>query len=322
MRETVGDLDILVVGQRTVARSPTVSSRYPDVAETTVAGRRRAQRASCGAACRSTCASCRPTSYGAALAYFTGSKAHNIALRRVGQEHGLKINEYGVFRGSQRDRRRDRGVGVRGPSACPSFRRSCARTAARSRPRATGGCPRSSSYADLSGDLHAHTNATDGRDTLEEMVAAAQALGFEYLAITEHSRRQAMSHGLDPRRGSCGRSREIDRLNARLEGIRVLHGHRGRHPRRRHARPAGRGARRLDVVVAAVHSQFDLPRARQTERILRALDNPQVTILAHPTGRLIGEREPYDVDMLQVIRKAQGDGCASRSSMRIPSGST
>lgn len=163
---------------------------------------------------------------------------------------------------------------------------------ARSTPRAEGRLPTLVDYVDLKGDLHAHTNATDGRNTLEDMVASAQALGFEYLAITEHSRRQSMSHGLDPER-LLGQIGAIDRLNARLHGIRVLRGIEVDILDDGRLDLPDDVLARLDIVVAAVHSQFSLrSRARQTERILRALDNPQVTLLAHPTGRLIGEREP------------------------------
>jgi DNA polymerase (family 10) len=139
------------------------------------------------------------------------------------------------------------------------------------------------------------------------MVAAARALHFEYLAITEHSRRQAMAHGLDPQR-LLRQIAAIDRLNARLGRFRVLRGIEVDILDDGRLDLPDDVLARLDVVVAAVHSQFHLSRARQTERILRALDHPQVTLLAHPTGRLIGEREPYDVDMLQIVRKAKARG--------------
>ncbi len=304
MRDTVGDLDLLA----TAADGQAVADRFirhPDVAEVLAQGPSRASirlRVGLQVDLRVVPAA----SFGAALVYFTGSKAHNIALRRRAQERGLKVNEYGVFRGSKRiagdsEDSVYRALGL--PLIPPELREDRGEIDA----AATGRLPALVEYADLRGDLHAHTNATDGRDTLEAMAAAARDLGFEYLAITEHSRRQAMSHGLDPER-LVRQSAAIDRLNAKLRGIRLLRGIEvdilddGRLDLPDDALAP------LDIVVAAVHGNFRLSRAQQTERILRALDNPHVSLLAHPTGRLVGEREPYDVDMPQIVRKAKERG--------------
>jgi DNA polymerase (family 10) len=139
------------------------------------------------------------------------------------------------------------------------------------------------------------------------MAAAAQAMGFEYLAITEHSRRQGMAHGLDAKRLRA-QGEAIDRFNARTKGIRVLKGIEVDILDDGTLDLPDSALAGLDIVVAAVHSRFDLSRAQQTARILRALEHPKVNLLAHPTGRLIGQREPYDVDMLQVVRKAREQG--------------
>ena len=161
---------------------------------------------------------------------------------------------------------------------------------------------------DLRGDLHVHTNATDGHNTLREMALAGLSNGFEYLAITEHSRRLTVAHGLDPSQ-LAQQCDEIDRLNDELKGITLLKSievdilEDGSLDL-----PAGILAQ-LDLVVGAVHSQFNLSRARQTERILRAMQHPHFTLLAHPTGRLIQKRAPYDVDMLRIIREARNRGC-------------
>jgi DNA polymerase (family 10) len=160
--------------------------------------------------------------------------------------------------------------------------------------------------SDLKGDLHVHTNATDGRDSLEDIVAAAKAQRLAYVAITDHSRSQAMSHGLDARR-LASQGAAIARLNAR-QSLRVLRGIEVDILDDGRLDLPDDVLAQLEIVVAAVHSRFNLDRARQTERILRALDHPSVRILAHPTGRLIGEREPYDVDMLQIVRKAKANG--------------
>ncbi|HYC14725.1 MAG TPA: PHP domain-containing protein, partial [Stellaceae bacterium] len=231
---------------------------------------------------------------------------HNIALRRIAQERGLKINEYGVFKGEKRlagetEASVYRAVGL--PEIPPELREDRGEIEA----ARAGRLPQLVELKDLKGDLHAHTKATDGRNTLEEMAAAAQALGFQYLAITEHSRRQTMAHGLDPER-LRKQIDAIDRLNAKSMGIRVLKGIEVDILDDGTLDLPDSVLEELDLVVAAVHGNFGLSRARQTERILRALDNPRVALLAHPSGRLIGEREPYDVDMLKIVRKAKATG--------------
>jgi DNA polymerase (family 10) len=245
-------------------------------------------------------------SYGAALQYFTGSKAHNIAIRRLGQERGLKINEYGVFRG----RRRIAGAteaevydAVKLPFIAPELRENRGEIEAAAARR----LPKLIERADLQGDLHVHSTATDGRNTIEEMAAAAHAAGLHYIAVTEHSRHLTVAHGLDPAR-LRRQIAEIDRLNARLQGFTVLKGVEVDILEDGALDLPDAVLGELDLVVAAVHSRFNLSRERQTERILRAMDRPHFTILAHPTGRLIGEREPYDVDMPRLIDRARQRG--------------
>ena len=304
MRETVGDLDVLATG----ADGRAIVERflaYPEVEQTMARGSTRASvrlRGGLQVDLRVVPAE----SFGAALLYFTGSKAHNIALRRLGQERGLKINEYGVFKGARRiagTTEESVYAAVSLPFISPELREDRGEIeAARS-----GRLPALVELRDLRGDLHVHTDATDGRNSLEEMVEAAGALGFEYVAITEHSRRQTMSHGLDPPR-LARQGAAIEALNRRLRGIRVLRGIEVDILDDGTLDLPDDALAPLDIVVAAVHSRFDLSRARQTRRILNALDHPHVSVLAHPSGRLIGEREPYDVDMLQVLRKAKATG--------------
>jgi DNA polymerase (family 10) len=140
------------------------------------------------------------------------------------------------------------------------------------------------------------------------MALAAKALGFEYLAITEHSRRLTVAHGLDPQK-LARQCDEIDRLNAELQGITLLKGIEVDILEDGSLDLPDNVLARLDLVVGAVHSRFDLSRAKQTGRILRAMDHPHFTLLAHPSGRLIEQREPYDVDMLRIIRHAKQRGC-------------
>lgn len=305
MRETVGDLDVLV----TARGSAPVMDRftgYEEVGEVLSRGKTRSTVVlKCGLQVDLRVVA--GESYGAALHYFTGSKAHNIAIRRLAQTRGLKINEYGVFRGGRRvagetEESVYRAVGL--PCIPPELREDRGEIEA----ARAGHLPRLVELADLKGDLHAHSKASDGHDTIEEMALAAKARGLSYLAITEHSRRLTVAHGLDPARLKR-QIDEIDALNAELRGISVLKGIEVDILEDGSLDLPDGILGRLDLVIAAVHSKFDLPRARQTQRILKAIDNPLVGVLAHPTGRLIDEREPYDVDMAKVIRKARTAGC-------------
>jgi DNA polymerase (family 10) len=306
MKETVGDLDFLVCAEEPASAIERFV-RYGEVKEVLVQGTTKASIVlESGLQCdlRVVPREC----FGAALHYFTGSKAHNIAVRKLGLERGLKINEYGVWRGKKRiagETEESVYAAVGLPYIEPELREEAGELEAARR----GELPRLVELRDLCGDLHAHTRATDGRNTLREMALAAKARGLEYLAITEHSRRVAMAHGLDPQR-LARQVDEIERLNTGLSGITLLKGI--------EVDILDDGSLdlpdsilcKLDLVVGAVHGRLDLPRARQTERILAAMDNPRFSILAHPTGRLIGERAAYDVDMLAIVRKARRRGIA------------
>lgn len=304
-QETVGDIDIVA----TAAKGPPVTqwfTQYAEVARVAATGDTRATvvlRAGLQVDLRVVPAE----SYGAALHYFTGSKAHNIAIRRMGQEHKLKINEYGVFRGRRRiagKTEEDVYRAVELPFIPPELRENRGEIEAAAGHR----LPRLVELSELRGDLHMHSKATDGHNTIEEMAEAARAAGLEYIAITEHSRHLAMAHGLDSAR-LRRQIAEIGQLNARGLGIAVLTGIEVDILENGKLDLPGSVLGELDLVVAAVHSRFNLSREKQTERILRAMDAPHFTILAHPTGRLISEREPYDVDMVRIIRAARDRGC-------------
>ena len=242
-------------------------------------------------------------SYGAALHYFTGSKSHNIAVRAMGVRQGLKINEYGVFRGEVQIAGRTEeevyaAVGL--PYIHPELRENLGEIEA----ARDGRLPQLITLKDLKGDLHAHTSETDGRHTMREMAEAARIAGYEYLAVTDHSKRLAMTRGFDEAR-LARRNKEIDRLNAELKGIVLLKSIEVDILEDGTLDLADSILKELDLTVCSVHSRFTLSREKQTERIIRAMDNPYFSILAHPSGRLIDERVPYDVDMERVIDAAR-----------------
>jgi DNA polymerase (family 10) len=305
-KETVGDLDLLATAPdgAAVCRHFT---QYPDVAEVLQSGETRASVV-LKSGLQVDLRVVPQESYGAALMYFTGSKAHNIRLRNLAIDQGLKLNEYGLFKdkckiAGESEEEVYSALGL--PWIAPELREDRGEVEA-ARKHAL---PKLVERGDLRGDLHAHTKWSDGTATIEEMAHAAREHGLEYLAISEHSRRLTVAHGLDPARLAKQRD-EIERIDAKLSGVRLLTGIEVDVLEDGSLDLPDTALAPLDVVIAAVHSKFDLPRAKQTARILAALDNPHVKILAHPIGRLIDQREPYDVDMLAVIRKCKARGVA------------
>jgi DNA polymerase (family 10) len=306
MKDTVGDLDILVAAQ---AESPVMDrfTHYEEVKEVLAGGTTRGT-VILKSGIQVDVRVVPEESYGAALQYFTGSKAHNIAIRRLAQERGFKINEYGVFKGEKRvagETEESVYMSVGLPWIPPELREDRGEIEAAH----AGKLPKLVELADLRGDLHVHSKASDGHDSIKEMALAAKACGLEYIAITEHSKRVTVAHGLDSVR-LTKQIAEIAKLNLELSGITILAGVEVDILDDGTLDLPDSVLEKLDIVVAAVHSKFDLPRAKQTERILKALENPVVSILAHPTGRLIDERPPYDVDMTRIIRMAKTRGVA------------
>lgn len=246
-------------------------------------------------------------SFGAALHYFTGSKAHNIAVRTMGVKRKLKINEYGVFRGKKMIAGRTetevyKTVGL--PYIEPELREDRGELQA----AAKGRLPRLVELKDIKGDLHAHTKATDGRYSALEMAEAAKDRGYEYLAITDHSQHVTVARGMDAKRLAKS-IKEMDKINAKLKGFTLL--------KSIELDILVDGSLDLpdgilddlDLVVVSVHYNFKLPKEKQTERVIRALDNPRVNIFGHPSGRLINERPPYEIDLEKVMKAAVERGC-------------
>jgi DNA polymerase (family 10) len=303
-RETIGDADLLVVSS-TPRRVMDFLVRMPEVTAVHGTG--------------STKGSVRLNvgmdldvrvipreSFGAALAYFTGSKAHNVALRRRAQTRGLKLNEYGLFRGQRRiaGRTEEEIYAALGLAYIPpELRESQGEIEAAER----GTLPRLVDHGDLRGDLQTQTSWTDGANTIEEMALEAKRCGLEYIAITDHTKGLAMTGGSDAPK-LRRQIREIARLNASLDGITILTGAEVNITREGSLDIDDDTLALLDVVGIAVHSHFSMSRAEMTSRLLRAMGNPHADVLFHPTGRVLGRREAYDVDMDAVIAEAKRTG--------------
>ncbi|HSB51908.1 MAG TPA: DNA polymerase/3'-5' exonuclease PolX [Dissulfurispiraceae bacterium] len=244
-------------------------------------------------------------SYGAALAYFTGSKAHNIRLREMAVKKGLKINEYGIFR--EQDDKRLGGADERDvyrllglPYIPPELREDQGEIEA----ALEGSLPDLVTSEDIRGDLHVHSKWSDGSHTFEQLVEAARKLGYTYFALTDHSKGLGVARGLTPER-LAEQKKEVDSLNRKLKGFRVIHGTEVDIKSDGTLDFDDETLAVLDVVVASIHSGFKQSRQQLTARLVSAMKNPYVSIIAHPTGRIIGEREAYDVDMEDVLRVAR-----------------
>ena len=305
-KDTVGDIDILTVSSkpRTVVKR---FVEYPRVKRVQAEGPTRSSVVlDCGLQVDLRVVPA--VSFGSALYYFTGSKSHNIAVRALGLTRGLKINEYGVFRGTRRIGGRTEeevfeAVGL--PWIPPELREARGEIEA----ARTGRLPRLVELSDVRGDLQIHTSATDGVNDLAEMVDAARQCGHEYIAITDHTKAVRVAGGLT--RGAFHRQfKAIERLQKRFSDITILKGAEVDILDEGDLDLDDDTLSELDVVVVAVHSKFNLSRSAMTKRIVRALRHPHVQILAHPTGRLIDRREPYRVDFDQIIKAAADHGVA------------
>jgi DNA polymerase (family 10) len=249
-------------------------------------------------------------SFGAALAYFTGSKAHNIRLREMAVKKGLKINEYGVFR--EKD---DKKIGgeheediykiLELPYIPPELREDSGEIEEASQ----GRLPRLVELSDIKGDLHVHSKWSDGSYDFEELAEAARQRGYDYIAITDHSKGLAIAGGLTAER-LMAQKKELDKINKRLKGFRLIHGIEVDIKSDGKMDFPDDVLKKMDIVVASIHSGFRQSREKITRRLVSAMRNPYVSVIAHPTGRLIGERDPYDVDMTEVLKVAHETGTA------------
>ena len=303
-RETIGDLDLLVSSSRPGEVMDHLAV-YDGVAETIARGDTK-MSIRLGGGLQVDLRVVPAESFGAALQYFTGSKAHNVILRGRAKAKGLKINEYGVFRGDECIAGRTE-TEVYATLELPVFPPEL-REARREFDWADGGhLPQLVELDDLRGDLHMHTTATDGKATLAEMAAAAQARGLAYIAITDHSKRVTMANGLDGARLRREWAR-IDKLNEGLRGFTVLKGVEVDILEKGGLDLDDDVLAEADWIVASVHYGQNQPRDQITKRIVEALKNPHVSAIAHPTGRILNRRKPYEVDLDAAFKAARDYG--------------
>jgi DNA polymerase (family 10) len=313
-KETIGDIDLVAVAAEAVPVMEAFRA-YAAVREVSMAGETRSSvvlRSGLQVDLRVVPRDC----YGAALLYFTGSKEHNVKLRRRAVERGLTISEYGVFEvdpalpegsgrrlGGREEDELYRAVGL--PWIAPELREDRGEIESAAADR----LPRLIDIGDMRGDLHMHSTWSDGKSTIEEMVAACAARGYLYMVISDHSKALAMTNGLDAVR-LRQQWKEIEEVRGRHPEIRIL--------RAMEVDILADGSldledemlEELDLVLVSLHSRLDLPAAQQTERVLRALEHPQVNVFCHPTARLINRRKPVEMDVDTVLRRAADLGVA------------
>ena len=303
-RETVGDADLLVIAKKPAPVMEFVAA-MPEAARTVAAGDTKIS-VKLATGIQLDVRVVPRASFGAALHYFTGSKAHNVLMRQLAIKKQLKLNEYGLFRGETAiagATEEEIFAALDLPYIPPELREDVGEIdAARD-----GRLPKLIESGSLRGDLQTQTSWTDGADTLEDMVAEAQRRGLAYMAITDHTRDLAMTGGSDEAKIRL-QGKAIDGLNKRLKGFRVLKGAEVNIRKDGTLDIADDCLAELDCVGIAVHSHFNLPRAEMTERVLRAMRNPHADILFHPTGRKVGAREPIDLDLDAVIACARETG--------------
>jgi DNA polymerase (family 10) len=301
MRENIGDIDILATGPNKEKIVHTFT-HLPEVKEVLASGETKASVIVEGGI-QIDLRVVEEDSYGAALQYFTGSKGHNIHLRGIAKTKGIKINEYGVFKGEKKVGGKEeedvyRALGMDWIE--PELREDRGEIEAAKEAR----LPKLVKEPEINGDLHVHSNWSDGTSPIEEIARAAQKRGYQYLAICDHSKSLKITHGLDESR-LMKQIEEIDRINEKMKGFQILKGTEVDILSDGRLDLSEKVLGKLDLVVAAVHSGFKQEKEKMTKRIVRALENPLVHILAHPSGRLLGARDPYEVEIDEVMEAAK-----------------
>lgn len=312
--ETVGDVDILVCGATTSGQTAeqilNTFAKAPFVERVLGAGGTKASilLRTQASPVQVDVRVVPPESFGAAAQYFTGSKAHNIRLREIAVKAGFKLNEYGLFKDEDRiaGTTEDEIYAKLRLEYVPPLLREDRGEVEAARDHAL---PKLVALDDIRGDFHTHTNATDGVATIEEMAQAAKSLGYEFLCVTDHSQSTVIANGQSPER-LARQIEEIHRINAKLKGITILAGAEVDILAEGRLDFENELLANLDWVVASIHSALGGPRERVTLRTLKAMDNPYVSCIGHPTGRIIGHRDAMDLDMPAVIEHAAQTGTA------------
>jgi DNA polymerase (family X) len=303
-RETVGDLDVLVTADDSAAPMDLLAGH--SLVEKVLARGETKQRVRLKTGIEMDLRVVPDESYGAALQYFTGSKEHNIVMRRRAQERGLKINEYGVFRGEKAvagHTEEEVYKSVDLPWIPPELREDRGEIELAEK----GKLPKLVELEDIRGDLHMHTTASDGAASIEEMAAAAKARGYKYIAITDHSKRVSMANGLDARRLRA-HWKEIDKVRQRVTGIEILCGVECDILEDATLDLDDEVLSEADWVIAVLHYGLKQPREQIMKRLLCAIRNPHVHMIGHLTGRMIGKRQGADMDVAAVLKAAAEHG--------------
>lgn len=302
-RETVGDLDLLVTGPNPTAVLDRFIA-YPSVEEVLSRGENKASAKVGREGLQVDVRALAPESFGAAMQYFTGSKDHNVAVRTRAVKMGFKLSEYGLYRVADDSR-------VAGETEAqiyealglgwipPELRENSGEVEAAEQ----GTLPELVELQQIRGDLHMHTTETDGRATLAEMAEAGRAHGYEYIAITDHSKALAMANGLDEKR-AVAFAAQVREINRGEIGIHVFSGLECDILKDGTLDLADDALAELDLVIASVHSHMNLEAAEMTDRLLRALECPHLRILGHPTGRILLHRDPFPFDFERVVAEA------------------
>jgi DNA polymerase (family 10) len=310
MKETIGDVDILVASDKP---KPVMGAfvNLPQTAKVLSEGNTKASIMTKDGF-QVDIRVVKPISFGAAQHYFTGSKAHNIRIRSLGIDKGLKINEYGVFKGQKNiagktEEEVFKSVGL--PYIPPELREDQGEIEAAQNNQ----LPHLIELEDLKGDLHVHSDWTDGNNSIEEMAKAAQKKDYQYVAICDHSPTIGITNGLTSERLSQ-QMEQIDQINKKIaqkkggKNFRILKGIEVDIRSNGQLDFEDDVLKELDVVVGAVHTKFTQSKDEMTKRIVKTIENPNVDIIAHPTGRLIGKREPYQVDMDKIMDACKANG--------------
>jgi len=307
MKETIGDIDILVISSKP-GKIMDFFIQMPGIVKVWAKGMTKSSvhfKQGFDADLRIV----KKQNFGAALQYFTGSKDHNIALRKIAKKKGLKLNEYGVYnnRGKQIAGKNEKEVynSINLPYIEPELRTNSneIETALDNQ------LPKLIGYNDIKGECHCHSNWSDGTETIEGLAKIARKIGYEYLIITDHASPLGIIHGLDEKQ-ILKQMAEIDRVNKKIKGIKVLKGIEVDIKSDGSLFIKDEVLSKLDFVLGAVHFGFKMDRDKMTQRIIKAIENPNVDAIAHPTGRVINKRPGYKIDFEQILKKAKGNKTA------------